>query len=199
VHDYQRSLVWIVLGFAIAWAKAQHGVMAVWTSAKFEMMKTHVVIAIKPERLQHICNDVCVLTKINVICAKRLRALAGRAVHVASIIVFWIPFVSRLWAPLKIAGRSDAPTGCIWLKQIKHPLLWILAFLRQQKGNVCRTYMSESYLENDVEIQIVTDASSWRLGAVLVVHGNAQAYVAVLLTTDDEEQLSVLIGEAASQ
>jgi len=54
-------------------------------------------------------------------------------------------------------------------------------------------------LEDDVEIQIVTDASPWRLGAVLVVHGNAQAYFAVLITTDGDEQLSIQIGEAAGQ
>jgi len=45
----------------------------------------------------------------------------------------------------------------------------------------------------------VTDASPWRLGAVLVVHGDAQAYSAVPLTTDDEEQLCILIGKAAGQ
>ena len=78
-------------------------------------------------------------------------------------------------------------------------VLWILAFLRQRKGTICRTYTRESFLEDDVEIQIVTDASPWRLGAVLVVHGNAQAYFAVPLTTDDEEQLSIQIGEAAGQ
>jgi len=94
------------------------------------MTKTHVVIAIKPELPQHIYNDVCVFLRINVISTKHLRMLAGRAVHVASFIVCWIPFVSLLWAPLTIAGRSDAPTECVWLKQIKQPLLWILAFLR---------------------------------------------------------------------
>jgi len=45
----------------------------------------------------------------------------------------------------------------------------------------------------------VTDASPWRLGAVLVVHGDAQAYSAVPLTTDDEEQLCIQIGKAAGQ
>jgi len=34
---------------------------------------------------------------------------------------------------------------------------------------------------------------------VLVAHGNAQAYSAVPLTIDDEEQLCILIGEAAGQ
>ena len=48
------------MGFAIAWAEAQHGVKVVWTSAKFEMTKTQVVIAIKPELLQHIYDGVCV-------------------------------------------------------------------------------------------------------------------------------------------
>ena len=46
------------MGFAIAWAEAQHGVKVMRTSAKFEMAKTRVVIAIKPELLQHIYNDV---------------------------------------------------------------------------------------------------------------------------------------------
>jgi len=58
--------------------------------------------------------------------------------------------------------------------------------------------MRESFLEDDVEIQIVTDSSPWRLGAALVVLGNAQAYFAVPLTTNDEEQLSSQIGYAAS-
>jgi len=88
-------LVWIVLRFAIAWAEAQHGLKVVWTSAKFEMTKMQVVIAIKPELLQHSYNDVCGFLRINVITAKRLRTLVGRATHVASIIVFWIPFVSQ--------------------------------------------------------------------------------------------------------
>jgi len=105
--------VWIVLGFAIAWAKAQHGAKVVWTSAKFGMAKTQVVIAIKPVCPQHIYNGVCVLLRTNVISVKRLITLAGRAAHVASILVFWIPFVSLLWTPLTFAGRSDAPTGCI--------------------------------------------------------------------------------------
>jgi len=54
----------LLLGFAIAWAKAQHGVKAVWTSAKFEMTKTQVVLAIKHELLQRIYNDdVCVFSE----------------------------------------------------------------------------------------------------------------------------------------
>jgi len=97
-------LVWIVLRFAIAWAEAQHGVKVVWTSAEFEMTKTHAVIAIKLELPQHIYNDVCVSLRINVTSAKHLRMLAGRVAHVASFIVCWIPFVSQLWAPLTIAG-----------------------------------------------------------------------------------------------
>jgi len=87
------------------------------------MTKTHVVIAIKHELPQHIYNDACVFLRINVISAKHLRMLAGRAAHVASSIVCWIPLVSLLWAPLTIAGRNDAPTGCVWLEQIKHVML----------------------------------------------------------------------------
>jgi len=48
------------LGFAIASAEAQHEAKVGWTSAKFEMTKMQVVIAIKPVILQHIYNGVCV-------------------------------------------------------------------------------------------------------------------------------------------
>ena len=56
-----------------------------------------------------------------------------------------------------------------------------------------------SYLESEISVQIITDASPWGLGAVLVLQGTACAYFGVELTADDEKQLQIKIGEAECQ
>jgi len=192
-------LVWLILGFAIAWHKAQHGANVIWTSAKFYVSLDKVVVEIKPELLEHIWKDVCEFLESNVVAVKRLRTLVGRAIHVSSIIMFWVPFVAQLWAPLTQKGQSSAPLGCVWTKQIRQPLLWIHAFISHQKGAVKREYTVESYLEKEIDTQIITDASPWGLGAVLVVQGVAKAFFGVALTVEDEVQLDIKIGEAACQ
>ena len=63
-------LVWLILGFAIAWHKAQHGASVVWTSAKFQVSLDKIVVAIKPELLQNIMKDVCEFLATNVVAVK---------------------------------------------------------------------------------------------------------------------------------
>jgi len=193
-------LVWLAVGLAMSWHKAQRGHSVTWTSAQLDVSLKRIIVKIKPELLEALQNDAVEFLKGNVISAKRLRTFVGRAVHVSSLIMFWIPFVAQLWAPLSESARSsDAPAGCVWVKQVKHALLWILAFIENQRGTVARTYTVEAFVGNEFDTQIVVDASPWGIGAILVLHGRPVSYFGDALTENDEGQLQIKRGESAAQ
>ena len=113
-------LVWMCLGMRIAWHKAQTGTTVTWTSATFMVCANSVVTKIKDEIIQHIKLALLEYDTLNVITEKSLRKFTGRAVHVASLIFGWQPFVGMLWAPLcQSFNREGAPLNCIWRKQIE--------------------------------------------------------------------------------
>jgi len=114
--------------------------------------------------------------------------------------MFWTPFVAQLWAPLSEGARpTGAPPGCVWVKQVRSALQWILSFIERQRGTVSRTYTVDAYLSSEFDVQLIVDASPWGIGAVLIAHGNPVSFFGDALSKDDEEQLQVTIGESTTQ
>jgi len=74
------------------------------------------------------------------------------------------------------AATSRPPTNCIWTKQVKVPLAWIVAFLRGRSGNLTRRLTLDSYLRRGPSVILTTDASPYGLGAVLVIEGSTVAH-----------------------
>ena len=183
-------LIWLVLGLAIAWHKAQ----------QFDGTLQQVVVTIKPELIQAVANDIDEFLQGKLISIKRLRTLIGRAVHITSLVMFWAPFVAHLWAPIaSSAAKSDAPPGCIWTRQIRSAMLWIQAFVRRQRGTMSRTYTVEAYQADDVGVQIVMDASPWGYEAVRVVEGLPRSYFAEPVSKEDMKEFGFQVGDSASQ
>ena len=88
-------------------------------------------------------------------------------------------------------AASAPPRGCVWLQQIRIPLGWIRAFLKDTGGNLERIYELDAYLRRGLKIEITTDASPYGLGAVLVVDGVIVSHLASPLTTTDREVLGL--------
>jgi len=64
--------------------------------------KSTVVVAIKEELIPCVAIDVAQFLSANVISEKRLRTLVGRAVHVASLTLTWLPGVDMLGKALSV-------------------------------------------------------------------------------------------------
>ena len=100
-------------------------------------------------------------------------------------------FYAALHAP-----ASGAPSGCIWVLQIRIPLRWIGAFLRATSGKLERIFDLDAYLRRGPRIEITTDASPYGLGAVLCIDGTIASYLSTPLTQLDREVLG--LGRTAS-
>jgi len=126
-----------------------------------------VVVAIKEELICCIASDVAEVSSVNVFWEKRLRTLVGRAVHVASLIFTWLPFVATLGKALSVHhNRCNAPPGGIWISQITVPLLWLSAFLHGQQGTLERKFDVWPHFTTGNKGQIVVDASLWGIGGI---------------------------------
>ena len=193
-------IVWMALGMRIAWHKAQCGATVTWTSATFSVLGNSVVAKIKEEIVERIRQALLLFDTMNVIPEKALRKFTGRAVHVASLIFGWQPFVGMLWAPLcQDFNRQGAPLHCVWRRQIEAPLKWIAAFLVGQRGTLQRIFDAKAYHACEANTVLVCDASPWGLGGVVLEGGQPVAYLADAVTTEDSQILGFEFGPSKSQ
>ena len=94
--------------------------------------KDRVVVSIPAGKLDEFQGMVVEMLKSNVIPGKRLRTLAGKASHFASLLFIWCQFLSKLW------GAQEA--------QVQSTLGWFLAFLEgRRKGALQLTYRVDAY------------------------------------------------------
>jgi len=192
--------VWLALGHKMSWHKGQTGAAITWISVTYQITVDGLIASIKPELL----NDVELLCKeliaSNVFSLKRLRTLVGKAVHIASLLYMWRPFVRSLWSPLLAENQdSSAPPGCFWSKRIWPAAFWILAFLSKAHGAVSRTFSIETFLGAGKQIAITVDASPWGLGGVITENDQAIEYFSDRITDEDLAIHSIRRGDHRAQ
>ena len=76
-----------------------------------------------------------------------------------------------MYAALYDEGKSHAPSGCIWTRQIQVPLDWIAAFLAGQHGALVRTMHVDAHYRRGVRVDITTDACPSGMGGFLCLNG----------------------------
>ena len=82
-----------------------------------------------------------------------------------------------IWAALKAAKDTNAPTNFMWTQQIRHSLRWLRCFLIGVKGVVVRDFTLAAYSRMGKKVTIQTDASPYGIGAVIYVDGHASEYL----------------------
>lgn len=132
------------------------------------------------EILQKALTMVEAFLRTNIIKADSLRRLAGVNSFIAGFVEYIRPFNGVLWAALAETQRRDRalaaarhaqsqrksrPLNSTWRSQILVALLWFRAFYTQNM-RLERAYPIK--VNRQHEWQIWTDASPWRLGAILV-------------------------------
>ena len=125
------------------------------------------------------------------------QSFAGRANHIASLLIAWRPFVSELWAA--IDPESARRSGKVWVKQIKPTLEWLSTFLRQQRGALVRSWLFSAWLYPQTAVAMILDASPWGLGGILVSGDKVISWFASDLTALDEARVHHRIGQGSGQ
>ena len=116
--------------------------------------------------------------------------------HISSIVYTLRPFLTDLHAAIYTTD-TNAPHGCIWMKQIIHVLWWVIAFLDGRP--ITRHYLLAVYMGHGVDIEINLDASPWGLGGYIVEDGIITAWFASKINTTEARLLELPIGSAAAQ
>ena len=93
-------LIWRIIGFPLAFQKAQRGTKVLGIDGLVEILSDRVVVSIPP-KLSEFLETVTDMLKSNFVAVRKLRKLAGKASHFASLMYVWRPFLAELWGALK--------------------------------------------------------------------------------------------------
>ena len=85
-------LLWLILGWDLSYHKAQLTKAVAWVGYRIEAGKDEVRASIKEEFMNELKTLVQDTLKQNTITHAELRSLAGKANHVATLIIAWRPF-----------------------------------------------------------------------------------------------------------
>ena len=131
------------------------------------------------------------MVMVNVIGKKALRTVVGKAMSIASVLFCWRPFLQELYTAL-YSEESGAPKECIWTKQVRHTLFWLLTFLEGELAGIKRKYTIRCISANLPLVTITWDASPWGMGGTLQHDGVIVEYFAIQITKNDEDVMNVI-------
>ena len=139
------TMAWLIMGFDMAFHKAQKGPKVSWVGYEIEDTPASTFVKVKTEFTDELWKYTKGVMRKNVIGLKFLRSFTGRINHAANLMWVRRPFLDVLWAATasepaledithktkRQGHKSRAPNGGIWAKQLKQSLSWIWAFLNK--------------------------------------------------------------------
>lgn len=197
-------ILWLSLGFPLAWAKGCRGPKADWIGATFAVANhtkyadRGVTVKIKDDLFAAAQELLAEVLQTNVVAKKRLRQLIGKLSNIANLLLPWRPFLRPLYGAL-YGEDSSAPQNCVWTKAIIEPLRWFGHFFQASGGLIERRFLLACYLDSSTHVTMVIDASPWGIAGILVVDGHAQEYFSDPLCDHDVEIFSHAIGSPDGQ
>ena len=194
--------VFLVLGFPLAFSKAQRGQCVVWIGVTFEVRKWEIECRIPYGKLQELEEMILGLLKSNVAPVKAVRSLGGNATNISTIIYVWRPFLRQIWtaiAAFEAGETGSAPRQCLWTKQILVALHWLLAFIRGQQGVVCRIFNFNCCYGLTAPVKITCDASVWGIGGWISFGDTPIGFFHDIISPDDAVVLGHERGEKEGQ
>ena len=191
------SAAWMVLGVPLAFHKAILSSSTMWIGVNINIDENEVMVEVPSDKVSELKQLVGDALIENVISVKVLRTIIGKCMAVASVIYVWRPFIQEIYAALH--GPTNAPNGCIWMKQIKHSMLWLLAFLNNEAGSIRRIYGLAQYMDAGTDVQITWDASPYGMGAYITEKGKVIEFFAIPISSDDQQTMGVQSGGCEGQ
>ena len=160
-------------------------------------------MSIPETKLQKFLGIIEELLVTNVAAIRKVRTLAGKASHFASMVYIWRPFLAEMWAAISEASSPtkahNGPKGCVWKKQIRPALLWFKAFLQRKTGALQITFLVSAFKNSGRKLRIVGDACMFGMGAYLMDESQIVSWYAVALTKNDEQWLGIKVGDETFQ
>ena len=193
-------LLWSALRIPLSLEKAKISRTPEWTSAAYSSTPSSVTVSIKGA----ILDDVKALTQqflsSNVVSLKDLESYIGKAMHIAGVIPVVRPFLTDLYAALHSkAPTHGSPSGCIWVKQIRHVLWWLRALLNEDFAKLTRRFSLQVHVGRGQTVEFHFDGCPWGMGGFLTVDHAIVSWFTAALTKHDCDSLGVEIGSSSSQ
>ena len=191
-------VAFLVLGFRMAFNKAQLSPTVVWIGVGLTVTTKRVEAFIPKEKLDDLLSIIDEMIPLNVVPVKRVRSLAGKSMNIASLIMVWRPCLAPFWASLS-KNATRAPKNCIWTRQIFWALVWLREFILENRGAIRRIFDYESFFATNDMIVITCDASPFGIGAWITVGGQIVAWFADALSDSDAWLLNRDLGSHTGQ
>ena len=119
-------LLWLALGFKIAWRKGDRGRKLDWIGAVLRAWLSPtgvpgVTVSITAERIRKLKEECCTLLgDVDQVPKSRVRQLAGLATWIAGVMPQMSAFTSMLWAAI-----NSGPSDTVSVGQLRRALVWI--------------------------------------------------------------------------
>lgn len=146
------------MGFPLAFHKATLGPKLTWIGVELAINSSGIEAVIPQEKVLELAELFQQMLQKNVIAKKTMRTAVGKAMSIASVLFCWRPFLQELCTALH-AVDTNAPKECIWTKQVRHTLLWLLAFLKDEMAGIRRQYTVRCISNHLPLVTITWDAS----------------------------------------
>ena len=186
-------IAWMIMGFPIAVHKATLSTKLTWIGVELSVLAEGVEAVVPQDKVLELNEILQTMLQSNVVPKRTLRTVIGKAMSIASVLFCWRPFIQELYMALYVKD-SCAPKECIWTKQVRHTILWLLTFLRDEMAGIRRIYTVRSFQHQLPLVTITWDASPFGMGATLQLGDVFVEYFAIQIDSLDEETLQVKAG-----
>lgn len=191
------TLSWMIMGFPIAFHKAVLHPSLTWIGVQLAVRADSIEVEVPESKVSELLQLLKEALSGNVVSRKMLRTIVGKATSIASVLYVWRPFVQEMSAALH--ASSEAPPGCVWVKQIRHAATWLIKFLSAEVQGIRRVYSLQHYRGDGPRITITWDASPYGMGATLQRDGTFVGYFAAPIYDTDEHIFETHAGTSHGQ
>eukprot|EP00435_Cladocopium_sp_Y103_P033053 s1409_g8.t1 len=191
-------VAWTIMGFPLAFHKATLAPKLTWIGVELSINPSGIEAVVPSEKVLELTDLLQQMLRSNVIAKKSMRTAVGKAMSIASVLFCWRPFLQELYMALHTED-TKAPRECIWTKQVRHTLLWLLTFLKDEVAGIRRQYTIRCLSHHLPLVTITWDASPWGMGATLQLDGSTVEYFSIQISSDDEQVLETKSGTHEGQ
>lgn len=160
---------WLLLGAELAFSKAQLNTAVTLILCMLFVSGHQIEVSITTDKINDLLDLIDRMLSSNIGTVKSLRAFAGKAMNIATVIFAWRPFLLQFWYTISsrqdIPEQTNAPEGSLWIKQVVCSLFWLRAFFLQESGTIVRTFVYDGLA---ARMEITADASPWGIGGWLL-------------------------------
>ena len=197
-RELQVALLWALsAGFPLAWNKAESGTLVRWIGLVLSVCTHFFTISPAPDKAESMAKEIALISKCAMISSRRLRKLCGSLSSVAHAIPVFRPFIDPLWAELRHtqAARGGHP-GVIHTRRIQAALARILDLFVSHPRDFTKRYPLYD-IQHCFRFTVVTDASPWGLGGILLHDGTIMEYFGDAISSGDTRRFRASRGDPA--